>query len=265
MPKVSVNGTNLHYRFDGPETGTVVMLSNSLASDLHMWDHQVPALVEAGFRVLRYDSRGHGRSDVPAGPYTFEVLTADALGLIDAFGLTKIHFCGLSMGGMVGQMLGTKHGNRLLSLVLSSTAASMPDTKILEERSVAVRKGGMAVWAGPAIDRWFTKAGQERLSADVERVRKTILRTPVEGFCASSAALCTMDQRESIRDIKTPTLILVGEEDPGTPPASSKFIHERIASSTLQIIPGAAHFVNVEQAGVFNDAVLGFLGRKGVV
>ncbi|MDX9823026.1 MAG: alpha/beta fold hydrolase [Syntrophales bacterium] len=265
MPMANVNGIHLHYRFDGPATGTVVLLSNSLASDLHMWDRQVPALVEAGYRVLRYDSRGHGRSDVPAGPYTFEVLTADALGLMDAFGLTKIHFCGLSMGGMVGQMLGTKHGSRLLSLVLASTAAVMPDTKILDERSAAVRKGGMAVWAGPAIDRWFTKTGQERLKADVERVRQTILRTSVEGFCASSAALSTMDQRESIRAITMPTLILVGEKDPGTPPASSKFIHERIASSTLRIIPGAAHFVNVEQADLFNGALLGFLGRQDAV
>jgi len=263
MSMVGVNGIKLHCRFDGPEAGAVVMLSNSLASDLHMWDHQVPALAGAGYRVLRYDSRGHGLSDVPAGPYTFEMLTADAVGLMDAFGLAKVHFCGLSMGGMVGQMLGAKHGDRLLSLVLSSTAARMPDTAVLEERSEAVRAGGMAVWADAAIDRWFTKAGQKHLRTDVERVRRTILHTAVEGFCASSAALCTMDQRESIHAVKAPTLILVGEEDPGTPPASSRFIHERIASSTLRIIPGAAHFVNVEQARVFNDALLDFLAKNG--
>ena len=263
MPNACVNGIHLHYRFDGSGSEAVVMFSNSLASDLAMWDLQVPALVEAGYRVLRYDNRGHGRSDVPPGPYTIEMLTEDALGLMDALGLKTVHFCGLSMGGMVGQMLGARHGDRLLSLVLSSTASVMPDKKILEERCAAVREGGMAVWAGPAIDRWFTKGGQKRLPAEVEGVRRTILRTSVEGFCASSAALCMMDQRESIRAITTPTLILVGEEDPGTPPASSRFIHERIASSTLRIVPGAAHFVNMEQAGVFNDALLNFLRRSG--
>jgi 3-oxoadipate enol-lactonase len=106
MPLAYINTTNLNYQFDGPDQGSVVMLSNSLASDLTMWDTQVPALVEAGYRVLRYDSRGHGQSAVPKGPYSIELLTSDAVGLMDAFGLEKVHFCGLSKGGMVGHLLG---------------------------------------------------------------------------------------------------------------------------------------------------------------
>jgi 3-oxoadipate enol-lactonase len=128
MPIADVNGINLNYRFDGPENGKVVMLSNSLASDLTMWDGQVPPLSKAGFRILRYDSRGHGQSSAPEGPYTMEMLTSDAVGLIDFLGLKQVHFCGLSLGGMVGQMLGALHGNRLLSLryfIIHGTAGNM--------------------------------------------------------------------------------------------------------------------------------------------
>lgn len=259
MPLMEVNGTTLHYRFDGPEHGPIVMLSNSLASDLTMWDLQVPRLVRAGYRVLRYDSRGHGQSAVPEGPYSIEMLTDDAVGLMDALGLGKVHFCGLSKGGMVGQILGTRHSDRLISLTLCDTAAHMPPPEIWDERIRSVPKSGMAGVVDATIDRWFTKAGQERLPAEVEKVRQVILTTPVEGYCACCAAIRDMDQRESIRAITTPTLVIVGEQDPATPVQAARLIHERIAGSELVILPEAAHFVNVEQVEAFNDALLGFL------
>lgn len=262
MPLADVNRTTLHYRFDGYENGPAVMLSNSLASDLTMWEPQIPALVEAGYRVLRYDSRGHGQSVVPEGPYSIELLADDSVGLMDALGLEKVHFCGLSMGGMVGQMLGTRHGDRLISLALCSTSAYMAPREIWDERIETVRENGMDAVVDATIDRWFTKAGQERLASDVEKVRRVILNTPVDGFCACCAAIRDMDQRESIHAISTRTMVVVGEHDAGTPVSAAEVIHERIASSELRIISDAAHFVNVEQASNFNDALLEFIERS---
>jgi len=263
MPLADVNGTKLNYCLDGPEQGTVVMFSNSLASALSMWDLQIPPLVEAGYRVLRYDSRGHGQSEVPEGPYSIEMLTADALGLMDALGLETVHFCGLSMGGMVGQMLGARHGDRLISLTLSSTSAHMPPRESWDERIKAVRESGMDAMVDATIDRWFTKAGQERLGAEVEKIRRLILHTQTDGFCAACVAIQNMDQRDSIRDISTRTLIIVGEDDPGTPVSAAKFIHQRITSSGLKVISHAAHLVNVEQSNVFNEALLKFIEAPG--
>ena len=259
MPFVEVNGTTLHYRFDGPEQGPVVMLSNALASDLTMWEFQVPALVEAGYRVLRYDSRGHGHSAMPEGPYPIELLTADAVGLMDTLGLEKVHFCGLSKGGMIGQMLGSQYGERLISLTLCSTAAYMGPKEIWNERIETVRKSGMAVVVDATIDRWFTKAGQTHLSSSVEKVRRVILNTPVEGFCACCAAIRDMDQRETIRTVFTRTLVMVGENDSGTPVSAAEQIHHGITSSALTIISDAAHFVHMEQSSIFNHALLEFI------
>ena len=263
MPQVDVNQTTLNYSLDGPEGGAVVMFSNSLAANLTMWDAQVPVLVEAGYRVLSYDSRGHGRSGAPEGPYTMEMLTADAVGLIDVLDLEKVHFCGLSKGGMVGQMLGTQYADRLISLILCDTAAHLGPKEIWEERMAAVREGGMAALVDAFIDRWFTKPGQKRMHDEVKKVQAMISATPIEGFCGCCCAIRDMDQRESIRAITTPTLVMVGEHDPGTPVSAATFIHERIASSQMKIIDDAAHFINVEQKSVFNDALLSFLAANG--
>jgi 3-oxoadipate enol-lactonase len=262
MPIIEVNGTRLKFYIDGPPDSPVIMLSNSIHADLTMWDSQVPTLLDAGFRVLRYDSRGHGKSAAPTGPYSVELLMEDAVALLDALALKTVHFCGLSMGGMVGQMLAVRHGGRLRSLVLCATAAYMPPRELWDQRIATVRKDGMAAVVDAAIDRWFTKAGQERLEADVRRTRDAILATPVEGYCACCAAIRDMDQRESIRAISVPTLIIVGELDLGTPVEASVLLHERIARSKLVVFPDTKHFVNVEQALAFNDALVGFLKPK---
>jgi 3-oxoadipate enol-lactonase len=264
MPFAEVNSTTLQFRFDGPEQGPVVMLSNALASDLTMWEFQVPALTEAGYRVLRYDSRGLGHSKVSEGPYSIEMLTTDAVGLMDALGLEKVHFCGLSMGGMIGQMLGVQYGDRLLSLTLSSTSSHMAPKKIWDERIETVRKGGMAVVVDATIDRWFTLSGQARLASSVEKVRRVILDTPVKGFCACCAAIRDMNQRETIRTISTSTLVMVGENDSGTPVSAAEQIHQGITSSVLTIIPDAAHFVQMEQSSIFNQALLEFIKKNTI-
>ena len=260
MPTANVNDTTLHYRFDGPEDAPVILISNSLASDLTMWDHQIDTLLGLGFRVLRYDSRGHGRSGVPPGPYGIEMLTGDAVGLLDALDVERASFMGCSMGGMVGQMAGTKHGDRIDKLVLCSTSAYMGGGDVWAARIEAVTSGGMAAVVDATLDRWFTGPGQDRIPADVARVREMILATPPEGFVACAHAIAAMDQRESIRAIDRSTLVVVGEDDPGTPPSAAELIHDRIAGSKLVVLEESAHFCNIEQAGSFNAALEAFLG-----
>ena len=259
MPRSKVSDTAVYYHWDGPEEGEVVMLAHSLASDHRMWDPQVPALTEAGYRVLRYDHRGHGRSEVSPGPYTIETLTDDAVGLMDALELDKLHFVGLSMGGMVGQVLGASQRKRLLSLTLSSTSAHMPPASLWQERIAAVCEHGLGAVADGTIDRWFTKAGQKRLPDAVRKIKETILSTSAEGFCACCAAIRDMDLRDGNGAIATPTLITVGEHDEGTPVSAAQLIHERIAGSRMEVVSDAAHMLNIEQAPFFNRTLLGFI------
>jgi len=259
MPIADVNGIKLHYRFDGPGNGEIIMFSNSLASNLKMWDFQITPFSKAGYRILRYDSRGHGQSSAPSGPYTMEMLTSDVVGLMDYLDLKQVHFCGLSLGGMVGQMLGALQEKRLISLILCDTSSYMAQPEIWDERIAMVRRIGMGGLVDATIDRWFTKAGQERLKVAVEHTRQAILNSPIEGYCGSGLAIRDMDLREIIKGISVTTLIIVGEQDQGTPVSAAEFIHKKISSSVLKIIPDAAHFVNVEQADIFNDTLWEFL------
>lgn len=264
MAQATVNHITHEYRFDGPADGPVIMLSNSLASNLTMWDHQVPALTGVGLRVLRYDSRGHGGTSVTRGPYTLEMLVEDALGLLDHLELEQVSFMGCSKGGMIGQMLATLHPQRVRALLLTSTACHVSPPEAWDDRIAAVRQGGMEAVADATIDRWFTQAGQERLADEVARIRFMVSATPAEGFCGCCHAIRDMDQRETIAHIIAPTLVLVGEQDPGTPVSSAEAIHQRIAGSKLVVIPDAAHFVNVERPETFNAAILEFLAAEGV-
>jgi 3-oxoadipate enol-lactonase len=262
MPSLNVNTTTVHYQWDGPQIGPVVMLAHSLSANLNLWQPQVPILIAAGYRVLRYDIRGHGKSATPEHPYTIEMLAADAIGLMDAVGLEKVHFCGISLGGMVGQQLAVAHGERLDSLILSSTAAHMPPPDMWEERIRTVRAEAMAAVADATIDRWFTQAGRRNMPAEVESVRSMILSTPVAGFVGCCAAIRDLDLRETIRSITVPTQIIVGRHDQGTPVAAAQFIHERLRASRLEVVADAAHLVNVEQASVFNKTLVSFLENQ---
>jgi len=262
MPILNVNGTTVHYQWDGPQVGPVVMLAHSLSANRKLWQAQLPILLVAGYRVLRYDIRGHGESAAPEHPYTIEMLAADAIGLMDAVGLESVHFCGISLGGMVGQLLGAAHGERLDSLILSSTAAHMPPPDMWEERIRGVRADGMASVADATIDRWFTQEGRKNMPAEVESVRSMIISTPIAGFVGCCAAIRDLDLREAIRSITVPTQIIVGRHDQGTPVAAAQFIHERIRSSRLDVVADAAHLVNVEQASIFNKTLVSFLENQ---
>jgi 3-oxoadipate enol-lactonase len=261
MPKIQANGIALHYELSGPPGAPLVVLSNSLGTRLEMWDRQMPALTQR-YRVLRYDSRGHGRSDAPEGPYTIDLLAADAVALLDALGIERAHFCGLSKGGMIGQMLGAKHGERLRSLTLCSTACHMPPRQLWDERIRTVRTAGMAALTDGVVERWFTEAFRAQPSIAVEGVRQMLLETPPQGYAACCAAIRDMDLRETIRAIRLPTLVIVGAQDPGTPPEKAEEIHARIPGAHLEVIPDAAHLLNIEQDVAFDASLLAFLDRQ---
>jgi 3-oxoadipate enol-lactonase len=255
---VAVNGASIAYRFDGPADGRVVLMSNSLMSSWDMWDPTVPALADR-YRVLRYDTRGHGRSSTPPGPYSIALLADDAAGLLDALGIARAHFVGLSMGGMIGQQLGARHPGKVLSLALCDTASEMPPRELWEERLAVARGQGIPALAESTLKRWFTEPFLRRAPGEVERVRRMILATGVEGYVACAAAIRDMAQTTMLLAITAPTLVLVGREDPATTVAHATVLHRVIAGSRLVIVDGAAHLANVEQPGAFNAALRAFL------
>ncbi len=259
MPKITTDdGIAIHYEFDGPEDAPVLLLSNSLGTDLRMWNAQVEAFSGAR-RILRYDSRGHGKSDAPQGPYSIERLGRDVLVLMDALGLEKVDYCGLSKGGMVGMWLGTHAGGRFGRMVYANTAAHMPTEEMWRHRAATVRTDGMEAVVEAVVNRWFTEAFQQNDEAEVGRIRQMILGTAPEGYAGCCEAIAVMDQRTSIRAVQNPVLVIAGAEDPATPPDYGHQIAEAIAGAALVVIPQAAHLSNIEQSALFNEALAQFL------
>jgi 3-oxoadipate enol-lactonase len=260
MPRIQANGIQLHYELTGPADRPVVLLSNSLGTRPEMWDPQMQALTRR-YRVLRYDSRGHGRSDAPDGPYTIEMLADDAVGLLDALEIERVHFCGLSMGGMVGQVLGARHGDRLVTLALCSTACRLPPRELWDERIRLVSASGMAAIADAVVERWFTEAYRREPTVQLERMKRMILETPAHGYAACCAAIRDMDLGNLIPAITVPTLVIVGEDDPATPPQKAEEIQSLIPGAQLEVFPDAAHLLNIEQDVVFEAALTSLLDR----
>jgi 3-oxoadipate enol-lactonase len=258
--QTTVDGIVMNYDLTGKEGAPVVVLSHSLGSSLVMWEPQQPAL-EPHFRILRYDTRGHGGSESAPGPYSFERLAGDVVGLLDGLGISKAHFVGLSMGGMIGQALGLYHSDRLLSLTLCDTAAANPpgSREIWRERVDLVRKEGLAPLLDPTLERWFTPEFVQQTSPILKRIRQQFLATSINGYVGCSQAIMELDYLEKLGKIQIPTLIVVGEEDPGTPVSAARAIRARIVGSKLVILPGARHLSNIEQVGAFNRAVWDFL------
>ena len=258
--KTLVNSIQINYELTGREGAPVVMLSHSLASSMVMWDPQLGSL-EPHFQVLRYDMRGHGDSDAPEGAYTLEMLAEDVVALLDALKLDTVHYVGLSIGGMIGQGLGLKYAARFKSLTLCDTSAIMPDEAqpILQERITAAREQGMAAQVDGTLERWFTPEYLQKNPPEVEMIRRQVAATPLAGYIGCSEALRGLNYLDRLSEIKLPTLIMVGEEDPGTPVAASEAIHERIDGSQLVILPSARHLSNIEQADGFNRSLLDFL------
>ena len=257
---VEADGIKIHYELSGKERAPVVVLSHSLACSQVMWWPQLE-LLQAHFRVLRYDTRGHGHSAAPPGAYTLDQLVADAAGMLDALGIERVHWVGLSMGGMIGQGLALGHPGRLMTLVLADTAAIIPAEAqpVWQERIDAAQKGGMQAVAESTLERWFTPRYIKQNSPGIDRIRQQILATPVAGYTGCSEAIRRLNYLDQLNTVQTATLIMVGAEDPGTPVAASEAMHAQIKNSTLVVIPQAAHLSNIEQADIFNDHLMAFL------
>ncbi|QWD91124.1 3-oxoadipate enol-lactonase [Polynucleobacter sp. MWH-Braz-FAM2G] len=258
VKKVKVDGTDVAYRFDGPEDGRVVLVANSLMANGSMWDGNVAALADR-YRVLRYDKRGHGASGVSEGPYTIAQLADDAVGLLDALKIEKAHFMGLSIGGMIGQQLGARYPERILSLSLCNTASEMPPRSLWEERFEIARTQGIAGLVDGTIKRWFTAAFIERAPQEIEKVRQMILGTNLNGYIACGSAVRDMAQSTMLLKIKAPTLVLSGRDDPACTVDQGTVLHRLIDNSKMVIIEQAAHLSNIEQPEIFNRTVRQFI------
>jgi 3-oxoadipate enol-lactonase len=258
--KITVNDIQVNYELSGKMDGDTVILSHSLGSSFSMWNPQMETLSEH-FKVLRYDTRGHGGTDTPPGAYMLDQLGADAVGLLDALKIDKAHWVGLSMGGMIGQCLGLNYSDRFKSLSLCDTAAIMPDDfqSMRQERINIAQNQGMQALADPTMERWFTEPYLAQDPPGVKFIRDIFLKTAVTGFVGCMGAIGELNYLERLSEIQLPTLVIVGKEDMGTPVSAAEAINKRIPNSKLVVIDSAAHLCNVEQADVFNDVLMEFL------
>jgi 3-oxoadipate enol-lactonase len=258
--RIKANGIQMNYELSGKKESPVIVLSHSLASSLVMWNPQMDAL-NPNFQVLRYDIRGHGKTEVIPGPYTLELLAEDVIGLLDALDIDRVHFVGLSIGGMIGQSLALNHIHRLRSLALCDSASIIPQEAqpIWQERINKTLSKGMEAQVDETMERWFTPSFFKQSSPMLEIIRKQILTTPVLGYIGCAEAIRKLNYLDQLSKIKIPTLIMVGEDDPGTPVSASEAMHKRLSNSKLVILPSARHLSNIEQAEAFNATLLKFL------
>ena len=251
------DGCRIAYRFDGPEDAPVLLLSNSLGTTMAMWAPQMAAFT-ARFRVLRYDSRGHGQSDSPAGGYSMDRLGRDAVQLLDALNLETVDFCGLSKGGMIGQWLGVRAPERLRKLILANTSAYMGPPSGWQSRIDGVLANGMAPLAEASIARWFTPDFPGAAPDAVAPIRAMLTACDPQGYVGCCAAIRDMDMRPTTTLIPSPTLVIAGSQDPSTSVADGRRLAETVKNGRLVEID-AAHLSNVERPDDFAVAVLGFL------
>ena len=257
MPIAEINQARLNYQLEGRADAPVLVLSNSLGTGLAMWDLQMPRFLEH-FRVLRHDARGHGQSQVTPGPYTIAQLADDVIGLMDHLQIGRAHFCGLSMGGMIGMWLGAHQASRIERLVLANTAARIPPPEAWNVRIDKVNLAGMAPIAEGVVERWFTPAFAAREPQQIEKARAMLQHTVPAGYVANCAAVRDMDQRDGLGAIRAPTLVIAGSHDKATPAHDGKFVAEQIAGARFLELD-AAHLSNWEQADQFTTAVVDFL------
>lgn len=254
----TVDGCRIAWRWDGPPRGPALILSHSLGVSMAMWDDQVKALA-ADYRILRYDTRGHGASSVPSGDYSLDRLGHDVVAVMDHLGIASAHFCGLSLGGMTGQWLAVHAADRIERLVIANSSAFMGPAKAWQQRIETVRTEGMAAITDAVLERWFTQSFLIGEANGAELTRQMLLETGPAGYAGCCAAIRDMDLRPIIGLIASPTLVIAGTVDPATPAEHSELICSRIAGSQLTML-AAAHLSNIEQPEGFNQAVRAFLG-----
>jgi 3-oxoadipate enol-lactonase len=256
--KANIGGIDVNYEVTGQ--GPWLTLSNSLAANLEMWDAQL-ALLNRHFTVLRYDTRGHGQTQGTEGPYTLEQLADDIHGLLTHLGVARTHWIGLSLGGMIGQVLAIRHPHILDHVVIAdSTGKAAPNAATMwGDRAALARTQGMATLVQPTLSRWFTDSYREKTPTVMARIGHMIETTSVAGYAGCCAAISVINNHEGLQQLQIPALILVGDQDQATPPAASEQIHQHWPNSSYVVLKDAAHLSNVEQAKAFNDAVMKFL------
>ena len=260
MPVLDSNLGQIHYALEGPSDKSALVLSNSLGTDFAMWDVQIPAFTKS-LRVLRYDTRGHGKSSVTPGPYSIEQLAKDVLDLADALKLDRFHFCGLSMGGAIGMWLAANAPQHLNKLILSSTAAKFGTQEMWNARIDAVRKQGMKPVAAAAIERWFTPAFRAKNPSTIAPIQKMLETTDPEGYVSNCAAIRDFDFRNQLGGIRASTLVISGAHDPATTPADGHFLADHIPGARYVEL-NAAHLCNIEDADAFTLTVCSFLNSQ---
>jgi 3-oxoadipate enol-lactonase len=260
MPMIDADGCPLNVSVEGRDSGPTIMLSNSLGTTMQMWEPQMAALTKL-FRVVRYDRRGHGKSGVPAGPYSMERFGKDVLAILDDLNIEKVHWCGVSMGGMVGQWLGANAPERVGKLVLANTACYYADPTNWLNRIKAVNEGGLPAIADAVIAAWLTADFREREPQITARLKQMLLDTPAQGYVECCKALSTLDQRELLPRITAPTLVIAGRQDVATPVEAGELIRKNIPGASMTLLD-AAHISNVEQSHSFTEAVVGFLTQR---
>ena len=257
MPFAQLKDVRIQYDLAGPADAPVLVFSNSLGETLSMWDPQTPVF-QKQFRVLRYDTRGHGQSSVTPGPYTIEQLARDVLALLDELHIDRVYFCGLSMGGQTGMWLALNAADRFHKLVLSNTAAKIGTPEIWNPRIEAVRKGGMKSISTGVMERWFSAEYRAKSPGVVASTKLTFEGANPEGYAANCAAIRDFDARAAISAIRIPTLVIAGSHDVATTPAEGRYLADRIAGARYVEL-NAAHLSNIENRDRFNTELSTFL------
>jgi len=259
--KIKSNGIELNYTVEG--SGPWVVMSHSLACDSSMWDEQA-ALLRRNYKVLRFDTRGHGKSDAPPGEYTLDMLAYDVHGLLQGLGVERCHWIGLSMGGMIGQTFALKFPGTFASLILADTTSRYgPEAlPVWQGRIKTALEKGMEPLVEATLQRWLTEPFRKTHPEVVARVSAMIRATPVTGYAGCCAAIPRINLTERLKEIRCPALVIVGEQDAGTPVELAREIHAALPGSELAIIPSASHLSNLEQPAAFNRAMTAFLNKQ---
>lgn len=252
----------IYYDLNGPSDAPTICMTHSLASDSGMWAEQLPPLLKAGYRVLRIDMRGHGGSDAVGGDYAMTELSDDVAFVLDQLEIENVHYIGLSIGGMIGQMFAARYADRTRSAMFCDTVPGSPEgmaTAWQPRRTAVQEAGNVAVLAEATMDRWFTPAFRETNPARWQQIHATIENTTATGFLGCAAAIAAFNALPHHADITAPTLVVCGAEDEGTPPAANKAIADAIAGARYEEIPGTKHLPNVERPDIFNAIMMGWL------
>ena len=254
----TVNGISINFEIDGPDSAPWLVLSNSLLTNLSMWDDQVAALGQS-FRILRYDQRGHGGTQATEGSYSFDLLVADIIALLDMLGIKRAHFCGLSMGGMTALFLAQRHAQRFDRIIACDCGpASTPaSAQQWQERIALAGKDGMGALVEPTIGRWFPPDFLAAKPPVLDKVRQMIRSTPIAGFSGCAQALSDYDLRPGLASIDRPTLLIVGTKDATL--AGIRQVKDAVRGAALVELEGAGHISNLEQPAAFTRALREFL------